>query len=94
MIGWRRIVQRQSLISYHPPFPQFLEISSCSSRSRIFIAHNSSLTLMKKGIQIIEYSADIAPRQATRNFNRFNSNDSFNKTADLIAEICLAFSEH
>jgi len=49
---------------------------------------------MKKGIQIIEYSADIAPRQATRNFNRFNSNDSFNKTADLIAEICLAFSEH
>jgi len=49
---------------------------------------------MKKGIQIIDYSADIALRQTTLNFNKFNSNDSFNKTANLIAEICLAFAAH
>jgi len=88
MIGWRRIVQLKSLSSAPRDFLML------DQKSRRLTPHNTSLTLIKRGIQIINYSADIIPRQITDNFNYLNSNNSSNETASSISEICLALSPY
>ena len=85
MIGWGGFCATPQPHQLPPPLfsvpRHFLMPQRKSAHS-----HNPSLTLMKTGIQKINYSANIVPRQITGNFNRLNSNNLFNKTANPITE--------